>query len=255
MTAFLNALAFLTRLIPARSYDETDFARCVPFFAPTGLVLGMLCTAAAILTRTFMSTLSGFENARPLAFALAALLWLALEIWLTRGLHWDGLADLADAASSPAPRFWEILKDSRLGVFGALSLLLAFCGQWISIAWHVASCNWLLLILAPAWGRACVVWLAAAAHPHNPQSLGGLTKAGASCRIAALHALAALGAIIVLCAYSPLAWAQGLMLLAVQCWLIRVLAKLASEKGGFSGDFLGAAIVLGQSWFLLATLL
>jgi adenosylcobinamide-GDP ribazoletransferase len=253
MTAFLDALAFLTRLAPARRCEPAALGRCVPFFAPAGLVLGALCTAAACLAQAFMACLPAFEAAKPFSFALAALLWLGLEIWLSRGMHWDGLADLTDAAGAPAPRFWEILKDSRLGAFGALSLLVAFCGQWTAIAWHVAARDWSGLVIAPAWGRACAVWLAASAFPRDPQSLGGLAKAGANFRTAAVHALIALGSTIVLCGVG-LPWPQGLALPVVQYGLIRALAKLAREKGGFSGDFLGAAIVLGQTWFLLATL-
>ncbi|MDR3357683.1 MAG: adenosylcobinamide-GDP ribazoletransferase [Desulfovibrio sp.] len=253
MTAFLDALAFLTRLAPARLCEPAALGRCVPFFAPTGLVLGMLCTAAAWLAQVFMGTLPAFEAAKPLSFALASLLWLGLEIWLSRGLHWDGLADLADAAGAPASRFWQVLKDSRLGTFGALSLLVAFCGQWTAVAWHVAVHDWPGLVLAPAWGRVCAVWLAASAFPRDSQSLGGLMKTGACFRTAAVHALIALGAVVALCGFG-LSWPQGLALPIVQCGLIRVLARLARERGGFSGDFLGAAIVLGQTWFLLATL-
>jgi adenosylcobinamide-GDP ribazoletransferase len=253
MTAFLGALAFLTRLAPARLCEPVAIGRCVSFFAPVGLVLGVLCTTAAWLAQAFMADLPAFEAARPFSFALAALLWLGLEMWLTRGLHWDGLADLADAAGAPGPRFWETLRDSRLGVFGALSLLVAFGGQWAAIAWHVAGREWAGLVLAPAWGRACAVWLAASALPRNPQSLGGLVKAGADCRAAAVLALTALGAVIVLYEFG-LPWPQGLALPLVQYGLIRALAKLAREKGGFSGDFLGAAVILGQTWFLLATL-
>jgi adenosylcobinamide-GDP ribazoletransferase len=253
MTAFFNALAFLTRLAPACPREPVDLGRCVSFFAPVGLVLGALCTSAAWLAQISMAGLSSSEAAKPFSFALAALLWLGLEIWLTRGLHWDGLADLADAAGAPAPRFWEVLKDSRLGVFGALALLVAFGGQWAAIAWHVADCNWSGLILAPAWGRACAVWLAASDFPRDPQSLGGLVKTGADFRTAAVHALTALGTVIVLWGFG-LPWFQGLALLTVQCGLTRALAKLAREKGGFSGDFLGAAVVLGQTWFLLAVL-
>jgi adenosylcobinamide-GDP ribazoletransferase len=253
MTAFFNALAFLTRLAPARPCEPAALGRCVSFFAPAGLVLGLLCTAAAWLAQVFMISLSAFDATKPFSFALAALLWLGLEIWLSRGLHWDGLADLADAAGAPAPRFWEVLKDSRLGAFGALSLLVAFCGQWTAAAWHVAVRDWSGLVLAPAWGRVCAVWLAASAFPRDPQSLGGLIKTGASFRTAAVHALIALGAVTLLCEFG-LTWPQALALPVVQYGLIRAMAKLAHEKGGFSGDFLGAAIVLGQTWFLLATL-
>ena len=79
-----------------------------------------------------------------LCAALAAWLWMALEAWSTRGLHWDGLADLGDASGSGAQgeRFWAILRDSRLGAFGALHLLLAFGGMWLTVCWHIKAGQW-----------------------------------------------------------------------------------------------------------------
>jgi adenosylcobinamide-GDP ribazoletransferase len=253
MTAFLDALAFLTRLVPARPFQPETFARCVPFFAPVGIALGTLCTTAALLVQNFTETPSSLESARLSTSVLAGLIWLGLEIWLTRGLHWDGLADLADAAGAPAPRFWEILKDSRLGTFGALALLITFCGQWVAIAQHIEACRWTVLILAPAWGRTCAVWLAASARPRKPQSLGALMKAGVNFKIAAFHALAALVVALAL-GGCGLSWPRVTALLTLQCALICALAKLARDKGGFSGDFLGAAVVSGQTCFLLVTL-
>jgi adenosylcobinamide-GDP ribazoletransferase len=252
-TAFLDALAFLTRLGPARPFKSENFACCVPFFTPVGIVLGAICTACALLAQKIMDWRPALESSAVLSLTLAALVWLGLEIWLTRGLHWDGLADLADAAGAPAPRFWEILKDSRLGTFGALTLLIIFCGQWMAIARHLAACDWAVLILAPAWGRACAIWLAASSQPRYPQSLGALMKAGVNSKIAAFHALGALLTTLVL-GGSSLSWPQTLALPALQCTIIHGLLRLTREKGGFSGDFLGAAIVSGQTCFLLITL-
>ena len=171
---FLDALAFLSRLAPPRPCNARSLAACVPWFAPAGLVLGSLYTLAAWLFLTLLSASPAtmlFSGAVWPAAALAAWLWLALELWSARGLHWDGLADLGDACGSGATgaRFWEILRDSRLGAFGALSLLLIFSGQWLALTWHLAAGHWLPLVLAPAWGRACAVWLAASAPPRAPK--------------------------------------------------------------------------------------
>ena len=117
---------------------------------------------------------------------------------LCEGAYWDGLADLGDACGSGASgaRFREILRDSRLGAFGALSLLLIFSGQWLALAWHLAAGQWLMPVLAPAWGRACAVWLAASAPPHNPDSLGGLACAGAGPTVRRVYRL---GALLLVC--------------------------------------------------------
>jgi len=251
MTAFLDALAFLTRLAPARACSPAAIGRSVPFFAPAGLALGAICTTASCFVQSFLASRPAFEAANPLDIALSALFWLGLEIWLTRGLHWDGLADLTDAAGAPSPRFWEVLKDSRLGVFGALSLFLVFCGQWSAVSWHLAAGHLGGLVIAPAWGRACAVWLAASVHPRDLHSIGGLVRSGVCAKTAVLYAIAASGAVFLLCGLGW-EWWQGLTLLLVQYGLTRAFVRLAREKGGFSGDFLGAAIELGQLWFLLA---
>lgn len=255
---FLDALAFLSRLAPPRPCNARTLAACLPWFAPAGLVLGCLYALAAWLLLRLLSAWSATTlSSGPvwLAVALAAWLWLALELWTTRGLHWDGLADLGDACGSGASgaRFREILKDSRLGAFGALSLLLVFSGQWLALAWHMAAGHWLLLILAPAWGRACAVWLAASAPPHNPASLGGLACAGINVTLRRLYRLAGFLLICLLAAQGLSLW-QCLLLPGAQWWLTRRLAATARRQGGLSGDFLGAAIELGQLCFLLTTL-
>ena len=214
---FLDALAFLSRLAPPRSFTAQSLAASVPWFAPAGLALGCLCTLAAWLALTILSTATGASHAMGTAWpaaALAAWLWLALELWSTRGLHWDGLADLGDACGSGASgaRFREILRDSRLGAFGALSLLLIF-----------------------------------------PDSLGGLACAGAGPTVRRVYRLGALLLVCLLAALGLSLW-QGLVLIVAQYCLTRRLAAQARSHGGLSGDFLGAAIELGQLWFLLATL-
>ena len=123
----------------------------MPFFAPVGLVLGALCTAAAFLCLwVFEAPDTGFAG-RCLVAALAAWAWILCEVWATRGLHWDGLSDLGDAVSSGASgeRFWAVLRDSRLGAFGALHLLVAFSGLWLGLTWHLSTGQWIAPLLTP----------------------------------------------------------------------------------------------------------
>ena len=66
--------------------------------------------------------------------------------------------------------------------------------------------------------------------------------------------LAAVCLLVCLLAALGLSLWQGLVLIVAQYCLTRRLAAQARSHGGLSGDFLGAAIELGQLWFLLATL-
>lgn len=248
---FLDALSFLSRLGPARSL-RGGLSACLPWFAAVGLTLGSVCSLVAWL---FSVSLAAKVTDSAWAVAImAGWSWLCCMLWLTRALHWDGLADLADAVGSAAdgPRFWEILRDSRLGAFGALALLCVFSGQWICLSWHIWNGQWVILLLAPAWGRACAIWLAAAAPPYEAHSLGGQTSQGAK-GIAYRQGMAAILLTLVFPCFG-LPWLQAILLPIGQYVLIRRLAQIAQKQGGFSGDFLGASIESGQLWFLLALL-
>ncbi|MDN3711343.1 adenosylcobinamide-GDP ribazoletransferase [Paracoccus cavernae] len=77
-----------------------------------GLVVGSI--AAAVFAATM---------ALGLPQALAAILAVAAMVWLSGGLHEDGLADLADGMGGPnRERRLEIMRDSRIGSYGALTL-------------------------------------------------------------------------------------------------------------------------------------
>ena len=113
---FLLLLSFLSRLVPGKIVPDGDFKRAVPLMPFAGLVIGAVCIAPFY---------SGLFSGRPW---VQAWLFAILNYVVTRGLHWDGVADLSDAWGSNAtgPRFWEILKDSRTGAFGVIGLALAF---------------------------------------------------------------------------------------------------------------------------------
>src|SRR5215470_14594547 len=115
LNEFLIALQFLTiiRLRTALPFDEATLGRSGAFFPLVGLFLG---TAMWVLdqglSQFFPSLLSN-------VFIIAAL------GAFTRGLHLDGVADSADGlwGGSDQQRRLAIMKDSRIGAFGALALL------------------------------------------------------------------------------------------------------------------------------------
>lgn len=227
---FLAALGFLSRLAPARLLPEADLRRLLFHLPLCGLVIGLVACAPA---------LCGLFSGRP---TVQAWLALALSAWLTRGLHLDGLSDVADAAAShvaPA-RFWAIIKDSRCGAFGVAALTLALLGQ-------AALCAEILR-QRPAWalvwvfmaGRAAGVIFGLLTRPLARPGLGGLFLAGADGR-------AALWALCCLLGPALLLWpAAGVFALAAMAVLLLPLWRLAWAVAGVNGDFLGAAIVLGE---------
>ncbi|MFW5734764.1 MAG: adenosylcobinamide-GDP ribazoletransferase, partial [Oceanidesulfovibrio sp.] len=182
------AFGFMTRLGPARIVPPETFARCLAWFPFVGLALGLLATIPVF-------ALSGFgagavDSSRA---TTGALLYVGFLAWLTRGLHWDGLSDVADAWGSGArgESFWEIMKDSRCGAFGVLGLVFFAGGQLLLAREALRLGLWGSLILAPIAGRATLVCLAWAGRSLSRTGLGQIFLAGATPLVAISCALQA----------------------------------------------------------------
>lgn len=249
---YLDALSFLSRLVTRPGQTEHRFTACLPAFAAAGLTLGLVWTLTAFAARTLFAT-AGL-TALP-ADLLAGWLWLLALLWTTRGLHWDGVADLADACGSGATgeRFWLILRDSRLGAFGGMALCAGFAGAVLLAAIHIGKGQWLPLVLAPAWARACSLLLAASAPAQGGGSLGRLVCGAMTPRRARGQLALTVAMLLVLWA-AGLSLVQTLLLAAGQYGLHCRLRRVALAHGGLSGDFFGACIEISQLWVLLAVL-
>ena len=146
----LAALGFLTRLGPARLLTPQELAASLPWFPVAGLAMGALLAAPFHF---------GFLKGHAL---IQAWLLAGINVFLTRGLHWDGWADLWDAWGSGAQgeTFWTVLKDSRTGAFGVMGLVLGLGGQILLYA-EVAHAHALAVVVwACVLGRTAAVALA-----------------------------------------------------------------------------------------------
>ena len=240
--SFRDALAFLSRLVPPSSgYDGTGLGNSVPFFPLAGALLGALAGFPAFLA---------FLAASPqTASWLTAFAYAIILAWLTRGLHWDALADLADACGSHAPddRFWDIIKDSRIGAFGVTSLVFGISAQIIGAQACIGAGNPLALVLAPAFGRAMVIPLGRMTTPHPRSSLAALVQPGTR----STSALAAFG-VTILAAFLILGFASFVLSLVLVVCALVFLVRVAARHDGVNGDFHGTAIIAGELAILVA---
>lgn len=239
---FLATLGFLSRLAPARVLDEADMRRSMFHLPLCGLIIGLCACAPA---------LAGLFAGRPLAQAWLCVL---LSAWLTRGLHLDGLADVMDGAGQHLnpERFWTIIKDSRSGTFGVAALVLALLGQTVLFAeilrarpdWGALALPWVFV-----FGRACAVLFGRAHRSRIRPGLGGLFLAGATLPAAAWALCLACGLPAALALTLPAAeilTGLGFAVLAALAALLP-LHRLATAVNGVNGDFLGAAVMLGET--------
>lgn len=122
---FMVAIQFLTRLpVPHVRFDPDSLSRAAKFFPVVGLGIGL---GASVVQRL---------AAPHLSLPLVALLVLTFLVLLTGGLHEDGLADAADGFGGGWNReqVLAILRDSRIGSFGALALGLSVLARFLLLS-------------------------------------------------------------------------------------------------------------------------
>lgn len=211
-----------------------DFSRAAWTMPLAGAVLAL--PGALVLVLAGATALPGM---------IAASLAVGVGIAVTGGLHEDGLADVADGffgAGTPERRL-EIMKDSRIGAFGTLALILSVLLKVALVAAlldrHAALPAALLLVLAEAGSRAAMAGVWSTLPPARPGGLASLCGTP-SPRGAAMAAALGAGALLAALAIVPLAAVAAAAVLAVL--LAATVRRLALAKiGGQTGDVLGAA--------------
>ncbi|QLA14732.1 adenosylcobinamide-GDP ribazoletransferase [Desulfolutivibrio sulfoxidireducens] len=228
---FLVAVGFLTRFGPAGVWRGEDVAAAVAWFPVVGLVLGAVLAGPVAL---------GLFAGEPW---IAAWLVVLGDLAATRGLHADGVADVADAWGSMArgERFFEILKDSRVGAFGVMGLFVVLAGKLILFSALFARGQAGGVAFCFVAGRACAVWLMGLGGHLARPGLGALFAPGAGARTRAV----VLAVTVILGAFlAPLRGVAAGCLLGAG--VVAMLYGLARDRGGLNGDFLGAAVVGGE---------
>ncbi|ACI99756.1 adenosylcobinamide-GDP ribazoletransferase [Rhodospirillum centenum] len=241
------AIIFLTRVpLPFRGEWTADLhQRAMTWFPIVGALIG----AAGGLVYWG-------ADAAGLPPTLSALLALAALVWLTGALHEDGLADVADGFGGGRDRAakLEIMKDSRIGTYGGVALLLAVLLRGGALA-TLADPRTVALALigAHAFTRG-VMPLLKLALPEARQ--GGVSASMGKPNSARALTAAFIGFSLGATALGQMhldSGLHGLAVLAAATLATVLVGRLALRQiGGVTGDVLGAAQQLGEIAFLLA---
>jgi len=243
------AVSLLT-VLPVRSGRvDRETARWAMTLAPVaGLLVG--AAAAAVLV---VSGWLGFGSLLGAALAVAA---MAL---LTRGLHLDGLADLADGLGSgkAAAEALAIMRKSDIGPFGVITLVLTLAIQVAAIA-EVPVAG---VVVAAMTGRLAVTWACRSrVRAARPEGLGALV-AGTVRSLDAVVATVVTGLVAAVAAltgpgggaYDAVLGAAAVLVgLAASAALLRHAVR---RLGGVTGDVLGALVETAVTAALLVTAL
>ena len=132
---YLLAVQFFTRIpITGRLADWVGFSPALlrassAHFPGVGLLVAL--AAMGVYGALHWALGGGMPATASLAALVAAVLSTAATVLLTGGFHEDGLADVADGlgGSHQRERALEIMKDSRIGAFGAMALVLALLAK------------------------------------------------------------------------------------------------------------------------------
>jgi adenosylcobinamide-GDP ribazoletransferase len=233
-----TAAAFLTRLPISAPAGGGNLAQASRAFPLVGVLVGGVCALIYVIAVDL-----------GLTALLAAGLAVAAGLILTGALHEDGLADLADGlgARGDAGAKLAAMRDSHIGVFGTLTLILAILLHVVALAalalpGEVAAA----LVASHAGSRALLPWV----MQRFPQarSDGLAFMAGRPSQTTAFIALG-LGAVALLILTGP---ARAIVAAGAAC-LALLLAPLARRLlGGITGDALGAIEVIARLAILLA---
>lgn len=238
MASLVLALRFLTILpVPGREAGGPGaLGRAAWWFAAVGLILGTILVAADWLMALAFPPL------------LSALLVVSLWKILTGGIHLDGLADCLDGlGGGDRQRRLAIMRDSRIGVFGAVGLILLFLIATMAVAEMPAPSRRRVLLLAPVVGRLAPVLIGArfrAATPDQGSGAPFLRGLPGWAGPVNLVATAALGG-----------WLLGSWGFLITLGALAIVslwsAFLAWRLGGLTGDVLGSGVELGELMVLL----
>lgn len=225
------ALSFLSRLTPGGAATEERMAASIKWYPLAGLIIG------AVLALPFAL---GLAEGKPLLQGAA---FTCFYLWITRALHWDGLADLFDGLGSGrhGEEFVAVMKDSRSGVFGVVAVAAGLLAFAVGATYALEYGRWPVLIWAVLMGRSVICPLAALAPPTPRGGMGSLVYSGCGGQALVFSiALPLLAGIV--CAGL---WAT-LTVFAAAAVVIWYLSRVAEREGGLSGDYFGAAVVLTE---------
>jgi len=244
---FFIALQFCTRLpIPRWVGFHADWLQqSTRYFPLVGWVVAWIAALAYLLAVQFWPQ------------PVAVLLSTAAGIWVTGAFHEDGFADVCDGlgGSASRQRALEIMRDSRLGAYGVIGIVLLLATKVFTLN---ALLPWqLLAALGMAhplsrWLATCLIWRLPYARQEGRAKPMAQRMRGGEFLLATCLALVpvALSIALGLMAWQRIAAGVACAALAA-AWLARVLVR---RLGGYTGDGLGAVQQLSEAAFYLGAL-
>lgn len=233
MRGFLVAVQMMTRVPVRFAAPPTagELARAAAWYPLVGAGIGAVAAGAHwALVRAHLPSLAPWAA-------------LAAAIVVTGAFHEDGLADTADGlfGGHDRARRLEIMRDSRVGTYGVVALVLVLGAQVTALGALPAALAWRALVVAHALGRAAALPLTLLPYARAEGGLGASVAQRVPAAALGFALVTGLGPLAILPWPLALAAAGAAGLVALAgAW------RFSRDLGGITGDTLGAVVKLAE---------
>lgn len=237
MNRFKMILSFFSS-VPVKNYEfiEAELGKGIRLVPLVGVLFGIL----------LVSLNSGISLI--LDNEASAFLILIVYLFLTGGLHFDGVADTSDGIFSyrSKERILEIMKDSHIGAFGVISLIVLFLGDWL----FLSKSTTFVIFLFPIIGRCIALFTCRISTYARNEGFGSqfIIEAKKSSSLVVL-----IGYILLICLSSILINELGIIfaICITFVFIVFVTKRISRKIGGITGDVIGFTIEISQLCFLI----
>ena len=235
MKTYLHAFSMCQSMfcaIPApQVWDEKARDKMLLFLPVVGLEIGAIWAAIAWVCRILN-----------LPTMITALILSAYPYIVTGFLHLDGYMDVTDAVKSwrDLERRREILKDSHVGSFAVIGIVLLMIAQFAFFASAPMDANYLILIFIPAVSRCCSSLAVTGLKPMSTSQYADQKKPKSHMVALTIMLCIFLGAGFLLCGK------YGFALIGCLIGYGLALRRGYKSLEGMNGDISGYALTIGE---------
>ncbi len=253
MKEFFIALQFLTRIkiVTQTVWTEESFGKSVKYFPAVGAVLGIIYSLVIAILFWIMPDANIFIGA--IGFCTA--------IILTGAIHCDGLMDSADGLFSgrDKDKILEIMKDSRAGSFGVVSLILVAILNISALA-ELARISVELICAAiysaPIIGRLAMVYVIKKFPYARPAGIGKAFSIYATNKIFLIALIETILFLLPIILLDAKIFLISMVALIISIIFANCAGKFSTKKiGGVTGDIYGAVEILAETLTIIIFLL
>lgn len=240
---FIMALSMFTVLpTPYIEWDDEGVKNMMKFYPIIGAIVGGIWSVVYYLI-----------NILNVSLVLKSTVIMIVPFVITGMLHLDGFMDVCDAILSRRDKEEKlrILKDSKIGAFAVISLLVLFFLQFGGIySIMEKNIHFYILILIPIISRSTVAYFLLSRTTIKESTLGTYFKKGTNITDRIIMVIALL--VMFIAAFVFLKYEGIVLELSIILGVTWAVEKCKKEFGGISGDVAGFALVIGEVAGILA---